>query len=150
LDITWTPAEFLSCNNCQYPLASPSESMSYSIRVMDEVGCVDSAEVFVRIVQGDLTFTPQAFSPNGDNINDHFTIFAAPGYVQSISYLRVYDRWGVKVFDKQNFPPNIDTEGWDGRMGNNDSISGVYVFVGELILHDGTSLPLKGEMTLVR
>jgi gliding motility-associated-like protein len=77
---------------------------------------------------GPLTdlFTPDAFTPNGDGMNDYFLpVFQVDFEV--IKYdLYIYNRWGKEVFHSAN-----QTEGWNGRMAgsNNEPVIGVYSWV---------------------
>lgn len=77
---------------------------------------------------GPLTdlFTPDAFTPNGDGMNDYFLpVFQVDFEV--IQYdLYIYNRWGKEVFHSSN-----QTEGWNGRMAGSDNepVIGVYSWV---------------------
>jgi gliding motility-associated-like protein len=55
-------------------------------------------------------FTPNAFSPNGDGLNDFFKVNAL---YKNVSFnMVIYNRWGQLVFESDN----ID-QGWDGSWG---------------------------------
>ena len=58
---------------------------------------------------------PNVFSPNGDGLNDIFTLFTDSD-VKEITLLEIYTRWGDLVFRKKNYLPNVPTEGWDGKF----------------------------------
>ena len=90
-------------------------------------------------------YTPNAFTPNGDGINDLFHPLA--NVVDLDSYeLNIYDRWGQVVF-KSSDP----FEGWDGSAGGNELPTGVYVFRAYVIdaLKDDR-YEIFGHVTLVR
>jgi gliding motility-associated-like protein len=95
-------------------------------------------------------YAPNAFSPNGDNSNDYFTLFAKPNQVLEISALSIFDRWGNQVFDATSFPPNEESQGWDGTSRGQLLNSGVYVYMAEVTLIDGRKLQLEGEVLLMR
>ena len=58
---------------------------------------------------------PQAFTPNGNNINDLFVIPGLEGYAQKEIY--VYDRYGGLVFESGNYENN-----WDGTNASGDKL----------------------------
>ncbi len=82
-------------------------------------GCSDVDSVF--ITPASQIFFPNAFTPNGDGINDGW---GPVGYkVQSLTYT-IFDRWGAPVFTA-----NSPDEKWDGSLGNGDlAPTGVYVY----------------------
>lgn len=89
---------------------------------------------------------PNAFSPNGDGVNDVFR--PAIGTVVSDYSFYVYNRWGAKVFESTDF-----TEGWAGRFKGQNCDVGVYVWICRATVSDckGTrSVDLKGNVTIVR
>ncbi len=65
-------------------------------------------------------YVPNAFSPDGDGINDYFKIWG-----QGISdfEIEIYNRWGQMVFKSNNIE-----EQWDGKFNDKMSPSGTYVF----------------------
>lgn len=89
---------------------------------------------------------PNAFTPNGDSLNDVFKpLFFCP--VQT-SFLTVYNRWGQKVFETRN-----PSEGWDGRVGGEDAPADVYVWYVEYeaVRASGRmKFVKKGDLTLLR
>lgn len=69
-----------------------------------------------------ITYAPNAFTPNGDGRNDIFIITPicdADGYLELYD-LRIFDKWGRKVFETQS--PEV---GWDGK---NAKHKGVYTY----------------------
>lgn len=80
-------------------------------------GCY--AEVWVNIIHCPITI-PNIFTPNGDGINDYFEIDGADNYPGS--KLVVFNRWGRKVFESENYNSG---EYWDGR----NCPDGVYYYI---------------------
>jgi gliding motility-associated-like protein len=105
-------------------------------------GCIDTAAV--RIVVNILTaiFIPNAFSPNGDGVNDLWT----PS-VTGIKNARwiLYDRWGMEVFRGEGLPIV-----WDGTKGGQVCPEGVYTYLIELERFDGEKVRKAGTITLLR
>lgn len=147
--ITWNPSETLDCGDCDDPVASPFETTTYTIQIIDEDGCMaeDQLTIFVNVIRP--VYIPNVFSPNGDGINDFFTVYGGPA-VSSILKLRVYDRWGELVFDGQNFPPNDEPSGWDGTFKGKPMNSAVFAYYAEVEFIDGVVILYEGDVTLLR
>ncbi len=106
-------------------------------------GCLDTfaRSIYVRPFRG--VFIPTAFTPNGDGVNDYFVIVAPP---LQFSRLRIYDRWGLLLWETQEMPPR-----WDGRTKDGELVpEGVYAFVWEGRLFSGQSLQRSGTITVLR
>lgn len=80
--------------------------------------CVDSIEKCVRILPLSVCYVPNSFSPNGDLINDLFTVKSS---LISNFEIMIHNRWGQKIYHSYD-PEN----GWDGRFGEVVSPSDVY------------------------
>ena len=127
----------------------PFDSNTYSITAVDSLGCIKTAVTQVTIRRDNLFFMPQAFSPNGDFVNDYFTIYGGKTVV-SIKNLRIFARGGHLMFHKDLIFPAAETEGWDGRFNGTDAPPAVYVFVAEVTYIDGRIEIIKGDVTLMR
>jgi gliding motility-associated-like protein len=143
----WFPAEGLSCTDCPNPIASPTSSIEYTVLVTNESGCTDSDKVFIQVIPDDKVFIPNAFSPNGDGVNDFFTVYAGDN-VSRIKTLRVFDRWGAEVFGNQDFSPNVEPEGWNGVYKGKRMGEGVYVYFVEVEYIDGSTKIKKGDLSI--
>lgn len=147
----WHPAEFLSCNDCPEPtIYELSQSTTFKLQVESEGGCTGSAEVYVELIKPESgVFLPTAFSPNGDGVNDLFIVFASSD-IQSIESLRIFDRWGNRVFEKTNFPPGQEEFGWDGTFRGQDASPGVYAVTVSYEMPDGEIRHKAVEVNLLR
>ncbi|MCB0634354.1 MAG: gliding motility-associated C-terminal domain-containing protein, partial [Lewinella sp.] len=72
-----------------------------------QLGC-DSL-VFLILKEYEV-YIPNAFSPNGDGINDEFRIYGSEQFVQ-VHALQIFDRWGTQIYQQTEG----ETFGWDGR-----------------------------------
>lgn len=70
-------------------------------------GCLDTISDTLRVIPEFLVYIPNAFSPNGDGLND---IWYPSVFVWKTYNLRIFDRWGEEIF--QSNDPN---EGWNGE-----------------------------------
>lgn len=111
---------------------------SFSYAICNPVGC-DTALVLVVVRCSELTIF-NGFSPNGDGINDTFTIYGLSNYPGSI--LRIFNRWGNLVFEATDYQND-----WNGKWEGKDLPDGTYFYL--LDLNNGAP-PLKGQLTLLR
>jgi gliding motility-associated-like protein len=147
--VSWTPAGGLSCSDCLDPVATPLQSATYTVVVTNLNGCSAQALVQVLVEKPEL-FIPNVFSPNFDGINDEFLVFSAPGALREIRQMRVFTRWGEKLFDAQSIQPNDIHAGWNGTFHGKIVDVGVYTWMAEVVWTDGSAEWLKGDVTVVR
>ncbi|TXF88057.1 hypothetical protein FUA23_16380 [Neolewinella aurantiaca] len=142
----------LACLDCPDPTTSPLESFIATVTVLDTNGCELMLRQNVIVDEGDLIYMPTAFSPaNGDGVNDIYTVFGNPEFVEIINYLHIFDRWGNRVYGLENFPVNDPNAGWNGTAPNGQlSPGGVYAYVVSYERFDGITEIVKGGVTLVR
>lgn len=150
LSYTWTPAGDLSCDDCPNPNITPIQEQLYMVTVEDSSGCTASDEVLISVIEQRKAYIPNAFTPNGDGINDIFVPFGGEGVV-GIARFEVYNRWGQMVHSASNFAAGDPAFGWDGYLvGSTEAPSAVYVFVVEYEFLDGKTSLYTGDVTLVR
>lgn len=148
--IIWEPTELLDCDFCLNPLVvQPIESISYFLTISDENGCTASDEIEIIVRKARNVYVPNAFSPNGDGINDEITVFAGDE-VTSVRTFQIYDRWGGAVFEAFDFRPNDPSLGWNGIYKGELMNAAVFVFFAEVEFLDGEVVLVKGEVNLVR
>ncbi len=110
---------------------------------IDADGCVESHPF--SLVGHDCCqyFVPNAFSPNGDGLND---VFEVKGVQPKIYRLEIFTRWGAKVFSSEN----ID-RGWNGANSSGDVLPpDVYYYYLTGQCYDGTNIDRRGDITLIR
>lgn len=90
-----------------------------------------------------LTF-PNAFSPNGDGINDYFK----PKTFESIVdfHATIYSRWGQKIYEWDD----VRGDGWDGKFNGKDVKQGVYYIQVKARGADGREFVIKKDVNLLR
>lgn len=142
----WSPNDgTLSNANINNPIATPIDSVTtYMVVGMSPYGCRDSAFVTIRVDPTVTEFIPEAFTPNGDGLNDVFRVFNL-GYYQKLVDFRIYNRWGHEVFNTINAK-----QGWDGTMNGVPQDMGVYYYQVIVSNPDGKQKSLKGSVTLIR
>ncbi len=144
----WTGDPSLNCQDCPVVLTSPAAETVIRVEVTDTKGCKGSDEVRIVVRKRRRVFIPTAFSPNGDGINDRFTVFGA-SEVARVESLKVFDRWGNQVFVKEDFPPNEEGQGWDGRFDDRPMKPSAFVYHAVIRFTDGFVQDYYGDVTLV-
>lgn len=134
----WTPAQFLSNPNILNPFTKPPGDTWFLLSATNEVGCTAEDSVFVRVLP-DLNI-PNAFSPNGDGINDVWEIRGLSSY--PTGKILVFDRYGKQVFQVTGY-----VRPWDGSFQGKSLPTGVYYY----IIDPSYGAPKKqGSVTLIR
>ena len=85
-------------------------------------GCTDTVYRIIPVTEEFTMYIPDAFTPNGDGINDVFQVKGA-GFVEEGFEMRIYDRWGELIFKTNNV-----YEGWNGKVKGVDAKNDVYVY----------------------
>lgn len=87
---------------------------------------------------------PNAFSPNGDGINDIYK--AKDGYQSLVEFhAYIFNRWGQKLFEWTN-----PADGWDGKYKGKDVAQGVYFVLVKAKGADGRTYNIKRDVNLLR
>ncbi len=118
----------------------------YIVEVLDANGCKIVDTVYIEPGPCcDEVFIPNAFSPNGDGVNDIFRVTTATG-VELIQF-EVYDRWGVRAWATNDF-----RSGWDGTYKDQkDANMNTFFYIFKyLCLTDGKIYTKKGDINLIR
>jgi gliding motility-associated-like protein len=89
---------------------------------------------------------PNAFTPNGDGVNDYFFPRNLLARGLKTFELNVYNRWGELVFTTNS----LEGAGWDGKFNNVPQPQGVFVFVIDATFKDGQKEHHQGNVTLIR
>ncbi len=151
--ITWTPPIGLDCTDCLDPLAKPLIGTTYIITVKDKFDCYAKAESKIRIDKNVKVYIPNMFRPDGFDGNKRLTVFGNPKQIKKVSVLRVFDRWGDKIFENQDITLNDERGGWDGTYNNNGGelmTSQTYVYYSEVLLQNGETIKLSGDVVLLK
>ncbi len=150
--IIWYPSEILNCTSsdeCYDVFGRPLNSFYARATLIDLNGCIAQDKIKVEIDKETIAYVPNVFSPNGDNKNDMFTIYAGNS-VKKIKQFSVYNRWGKTIYEGINFLPNDPAYGWDGTLNGKPLGPDVFVYWAEVELIDGQKTIFKGEVTLIK
>ncbi|MCB0608831.1 MAG: gliding motility-associated C-terminal domain-containing protein [Lewinella sp.] len=137
-------------SNCPDPIVAPMETSVFAVSVADDKGCTASDKITVYVSKDRPVYIPNAFSPDGDGVNDVFMIQAKGSVVTNVKSFLIFNRWGESMFELYNFQPNDPVYGWDGTHRGRLLNAGVYVFFAEVEFIDGETVLYKGDVTLMR
>ena len=145
----WTPVNFLSCNDCLNPVATPSGTITYTLHGISSYGCEETDEVtlFTKCSSSEI-FMPNTFTPNGDGQNDRF--YPRGTGLKTVSSFRIFSRWGEQVFEAQNINLNDEYSGWDGTFKGNPLKPDTYVWILDGICGSGDPITIKGDISIIR
>jgi gliding motility-associated-like protein len=121
---SWTPPDYLDCDYCPNPVYTAGLPETYIIEVDNNTGCIAVDTIQIIVVRGEDNpiLVPNAFTPNGDNLNEIFRPYLY-SFEELIS-LAIYNRWGEKIYE--------GLDGWDGTYRGNIVPMGAYVFIAEI------------------
>ena len=143
---SWSPAATLDYNDIADPVATPTDTLNIYTLTASSDGCTRSASIAVRcreVVCGPPLFTiPNAFTPNGDGINDALCFNTEQLSEFSIS---IFNRWGETVYRSDD-----PTRCWDGTYNGTPCPQGVYTYSCLITCFGNHTNHLKGNITLIR
>jgi len=147
LNWIWSPAKYLSCTDCPSPVSKPLEPMIYTVTVANATGCTASDTVTIKMLcDKSKIYVPAAFTPNNDGLNDRFMLKGSG--IKQVKYLRIYNRWGELVFERNNFQMNDAGSAWDGTHRGLKVPGGAYIFMAEMTCNNEVFTE-KGTVTVI-
>jgi len=140
VNFNWTPTISMMNSNSLTPIVQPDNTTTYTLNGVSEVGCGDaSSEVTINVYK--KIVVPNAFSPNGDGINDTWVITNLDTYPNS--QLKVFSRWGQLVFESK-----ANNKIWDGTYNGKTLSNGVYYYIIEV--NEANIKPISGSVLIIR
>lgn len=142
---TWTPGTNLNATSIPNPTGTYPDTghFAYNVYIKSEAGCEGNDSIKVWVVAQSSYFVPNAFSPNGDGINDLLRPIAI-GYSAN-NYFRIFNRFGEVVFASKDF-----SEGWNGTYKGQRADMGTYFWELSVTNRFGKREFYKGDVTLIR
>ncbi|MEM1324611.1 MAG: PKD domain-containing protein [Bacteroidota bacterium] len=112
---------------------------------LNQNGCTDTLIQFIDIPPEVFAYLPNAFSPNGDGVNDEFRITGILTELRDYQ-LQIWDRWGSLLFESRELEMP-----WDGKtLSNVDAPTGVYIYSVSFIGARNQLYEYSGSLTLIR
>ncbi|MBL7920434.1 MAG: gliding motility-associated C-terminal domain-containing protein [Bacteroidia bacterium] len=138
--MTWVDGEEISCRVCPNSQVFPKRNSCYTIETVNDFGCTAKDEMCIEVTKDFGIYVPNAFTPNGDGLNDEFL---ASGYNITDFSMDIFDRWGEKLFTSKEL-----TTGWKGIFKGVVCEVGVYVYKISYKGLDGKKVNKTGHVTL--
>lgn len=133
----------LSATNVLNPLASPTSNITYILTATNAAGCSGKDSVFVE-VKAVCIKVSNAFTPNGDGINEYWTVYDNYGCFKNVT-VNVFNRYGSKVYESKDYKND-----WDGRYKGKSLPIGTYYGVVDFTLPSGQKRTIKTDLTILR
>lgn len=142
-DFSWYEGSNFFCSNCQSIIVSPEGTTTYIVVGVNDNGCEFRDTITVYVISPPIHL-PDAFSPNGDGVDDVFR--PLPLKLNPIEFsFQIFNRWGEEVFSTSKYQ-----DGWNGTYKNVLQPLDVYVYILRGVGFDGHVSRLQGNVTLVR
>lgn len=134
----WSPTDGLNNSAIANPILTAQKTGAYQLTVTSAAGCVGAGTVNVQVI--DNVDVPNAFTPNGDGINDLWDI---PGLILYPNCLiSVYNRYGTRVYYSVGYP-----KPWDGTYSGHSLPTGTYYYIIDLKINKPT---MAGPVTIFK
>ncbi|MGB1031250.1 MAG: PKD domain-containing protein, partial [Flavobacteriales bacterium] len=136
----------IEANEIDYLFTEAGE-YHFDLYVENDFGCGDSTRIFIEVLQEILVHIPNAFSPDGDGLNEVFVPVLNDIDVEEYEF-EIYNRWGEVIFTTDQ-----PGKGWKGDVRNGDYFAQNGVYTYKLILTESTlsdTREFTGHVTLLR
>jgi gliding motility-associated-like protein len=141
----WRPSTGLNSPFIRIPILTPTTEQLYTIQITNRAGCLTVDSVLVRIFDESDVFVAGGFTPNNDGNNDR--VYPILAGISSFSYFKIYNRWGVVVYQSSSTDP---AQGWDGRYKGKDQPADTYSWVILAEGNNGRVIARSGSLILIR
>jgi gliding motility-associated-like protein len=126
---------------------SPVTTTAYTVTGTGNYGCANTFSLTITVrscedtTKNTLTI-PNAFTPNGDGVNDYFKINGQN--IRSING-KIFNRWGQLLYNW-----NDVNKPWDGKYNNKNVSDGVYFYILEVTFNNGETREKHGSIEVVK
>jgi gliding motility-associated-like protein len=138
----WTPSTGLSSASVLQPVATPQVTTPYTLEVTSQQGCKAVASLEITVIPYCVKVM-EAFTPNGDGINDFWLI--TQGSCLKVAKAQVYNRNGARVFESNDYRNN-----WNGTYNGKPLPDGTYYYILTYTLFNGQTEYKRGNLTILR
>ena len=127
-----------------YPYTNIIRDVPVRLIVTNNIGCSDTAFQNIRVVGNCYIAVPNAFTPNGDGLNDY--LYPTNAYKAKDLQFKVFNRFGQLLFSTNNW-----TVKWDGTFKGQGADPGTYVWMLQYTnIDSGKRVEQKGTTILIR
>ncbi|NJN41245.1 MAG: gliding motility-associated C-terminal domain-containing protein [Flammeovirgaceae bacterium] len=107
----------------------------------NEAGVSNSMSNEIKLTKSISLYYPTAFTPNGDNLNDTFTVNGK--YIEKLE-LKIFDRWGSLIFVSSSDQP------WDGTSNGVSVQEASYTWTADITDQSGQNIKQSGSVLLLK
>ena len=132
----WTP---ILVADTLKPRVTPTVNTTYTLTATSIDGCTASDTVRVNLLRDIII--PNAFSPNGDGVNDKWMIKFIEQY--PLSGIEIFNRYGQQIFRSTGY-----SKPWDGTYNGKPLPVGTYYYI--INRNSGTAAPESGSVSIIR
>jgi gliding motility-associated-like protein len=142
--IIWSPATSLSGSANAYDTkAKPATTTTYTLTVRDNNSCTSTDNVVINVIPYCVKVM-DAFTPNGDGINDKWLVTSGGACTKQVM-VKVFNRYGDLVYSNDSYQND-----WNGTYKGKALADGTYYYAITYRLINGNSVPVKGDVTILR
>jgi gliding motility-associated-like protein len=128
----------------KYPVTQMESIYPVTLIVKNDIGCYDTAVNNIRVLKSCYIAVPNAFTPNGDGLNDY--LYPLNAFKADHLEFKVYNRLGQLLFTSNDW-----SQEWDGTFKGEPQAAGVFVWTLKYSLRDtGKQFFKKGSTVLIR
>ena len=124
----------------------PNQSATIQVKATGPYACQESSVAVLTDTTlnpfGDGIYVPNAFTPNGDGINDQLRVYGTA--IVSVKLI-IYNQWGREIFVSTDL-----LKGWDGLYHGSNQPAGLYSYSLEAIMQNGRKINKGGTFHLIR
>lgn len=142
---SWSPADKVECLDPPCSKIRLRYPGSFMLTASSTEECTEPASINLQLSRSqDFLFVPNAFSPNGDNVNDLFLPFIFCDQLE-FYHLEIFDRWGNKVFESY-----LKEIGWNGTFNSQPMNPSVFTYLIHYKVAGFDESIKKGDVTLLK
>ncbi|HRD06941.1 MAG TPA: gliding motility-associated C-terminal domain-containing protein, partial [Saprospiraceae bacterium] len=145
--IQWQPA-----GQVVSPQAAITAVTGYGLFTADleySPGCFTQVSYLIEKTVVKDIYWPNTLDPDLPGNNLFFPV-KSDDYIVDLTSIEIYDRWGNRLFLRENAVWGQADQGWDGTFNGKNVTPGVYVFVLNLKETDGKTRSIVGDITITR
>jgi gliding motility-associated-like protein len=142
---SWEPGTYLddpaiADPTGDFPVAG---DFQYVLHGVSDSSCTGTDTMVVHVLNVSTFRVPNAFTPNGDGVNDYLAPLPVLG--SKLINFKIYNRLGDVVYNS-----GPDNWGWDGTYNGKKQDIGTYIWVVTFLDNTGATKYVKGNVTLLR
>ncbi|TAH26707.1 MAG: PKD domain-containing protein [Cytophagales bacterium] len=121
------------------------------LTVRNSANCIDTANMMIEIINSQILYIPNAFSPSADNFENRTSKIYGSALLKDNFEWNIYNRWGEVIFNTNNII-DAQSKGWNGTFKNTgeELPKGVYTYTLKAKLNDGKMIEKTGTISLIR